>query len=587
MIALIAAYARNRVIGCDGVIPWKLPGEQSRFRELTTGKIVIMGRRTYEEIGHPLPNRETILISSTRKVEETNCTTVESLAEALELAGGRDVFIAGGEQLYREALPLADVLYLTTIEAEIDGDRYFPVFDESLYDVEQAGHVDGGIPFTYWTYRRKSMALPEIRSYLQDVQSNSGIVLGLESIKTLLARLGNPQNQTRFLHVAGTNGKGSTGAMLSTVLQKAGYRVGHYASPAVFDPMEPWCVNSTPITETAYTERMTRIIAHREAMRHTGAPMPTVFELETALAFLTFAEEQCDFAVLECGMGGMEDATNVVETTIASLLTSIGLEHTKFLGSTLAEIAVNKGGIIKDGVPVVVQGQSAEVERVLQNLCYEHSSPMFCTNPAEIEVTAEETGSVLQYKGKKWKLSLHGRYQGYNAAQVIETVDVLRTLGISISDDALADGLAQTYWPGRFETLQMEPHIILDGAHNPDAAKRLRENLDVIRSSGWQGRLFLIMGVLADKDFAETAAQIVPLAEQVYTITTENPRALPADQLAVCVRNFCPQVYPVTLADAVDAVLQQAEREDIILAFGSLSYLGALRKMIKEKRGEA
>lgn len=586
MIALIAAYAKNRVIGRDGQIPWQLPGEQGRFRELTTGKIVVMGRRTYEEIGRPLPDRQTILISKTLRVETENCTTVDSLAEALALAGDRDVFIAGGEQLYREALPLADVLYLTTVEAEIQGDRYFPAFDPVGYEVEQGCRVDGDIPYTYWTYRRKVMSMAAIDAYLQQVQQSSGIVLGLAPMGALLARLGNPQDKTRYFHIAGTNGKGSTGAMLRTVLRKAGYRVGHYASPAVFDPMEPWWVDGHSITEDDYTKAMTRIIGCREAMLLAGEQAPTVFEMETALAFCTFAKERCDFAVLECGMGGGEDATNVVETTVASLITAVGLDHTRFLGKTLEEIAANKGGIIKDGVPLVVQKQSREVEAVLESLCRQHHSPMIVPDPAQLETAFDGDSTVLRYKGKTWRLALQGKYQGDNAAQVIETVSLLRSMGIAISDAALAEGLAETCWPGRFETVMASPRFILDGAHNPNAAKRLRENLDALRESGWQGRLFLIIGVLADKDFRETVSYIAPLGERVYAVTPDNPRALPGEQLAACAREFCPAVQAVTLQAAVSSALAEAGADDVILAFGSLSYLGALRRIIEKKRGE-
>lgn len=581
MISIIAAYARGRVIGCAGKIPWNIPGEQARFRELTTGNVVIMGRRTYEEIGRPLPNRDTILVSSTLSVEQEHCTTVPTLAQALALAGGREVFISGGEQLYREALPLADVLYLTTVEADIPGDRFFPEFDPDEYEITKEKRVDGDIPYTYWTYRRHPMTPDQAQNYLKEIAAARGIVLGLGPIRALLARLGNPQDRTKFVHIAGTNGKGSTGAMLCSVLTQAGYRTGQFSSPAVFDPMEPWRIDGTPMPADTYARLMTRIRAQRDAMIEAGEPVPTAFELETALAFLYFAEQSCDIAVLECGMGGLEDATNVVTTTEVSLLTSIGLEHTKFLGNTMAEIARNKAGIIKSGVPAVLQGQDAAVCETVRAVCAQTGSELVITRPDEIELCSDTvSGAVFWYRGNKWELSLDGSYQMYNAAQVIETVEILRRRGYTISDRALRDGLMNTAWPGRFETIAEKPRVILDGAHNPDAAERLRQALE---QSCAGKRIFMIMGVLADKDFDRVAELVIPLASRVYTVTPDNPRALDAGSLAEIVRRYCTEVQACTLEQAVQRAMADAGENDVILAFGSLSYLGGLRRLMQTK----
>ncbi len=586
MIALIAAYANNRVIGRDGKIPWSIPGEQNRFRALTTGNVVVMGRRTYEEIGRPLPDRDTIVISSTLHLARERCVTAPSLAQALAQAGGRQVFICGGEGLYREALPFADVLYLTEIEAEFQGDRYFPAFDPEQYLLTEETRVDGPIPYTCRTYRRKAMTWEQIQARMAEIQAESGVVLGLGPLRSLLARLGNPQDRTRYLHIGGTNGKGSVGAMLRTVLQKAGYRVGHYSSPAVFHPLEPWRVNDTLLTKRDYCARMTRILSHRDAMARQGEPLPTAFELETALAFLTFAEEHCDLAVLECGMGGAGDATNVVTTTLISLLTSIGLDHIRFLGETLEQIAENKSGIFRDGVPAVIQAQSGGVEAVLCRICRQRGIPLYRTAPAALTADPQGAGSLLRYRGKEWRLSLQGQYQAANAAQVIETVMLLRAMGFPVPEQALADGLAHTCWPGRFETICTAPRVILDGAHNPDAAKRLRESLDALYREGFAGRLYCIMGVLADKDYTEVAAQIAPLAECVYTVTPATPRALAAEELARCVKAFCPNVCPMPLSDAVAAARRESRPEDLILVFGSLSYLSAARELLCSEEGQ-
>lgn len=587
MIACIAAYDKNHVIGCGGKIPWSLPGEQARFRELTTGNIVVMGRNTYCEIGHPLPNRHTILVSSTMTVSEPNCETVSTLAEALERAAGQDVFISGGEQLYREALPFADVLYLTEVEGTFSGDRFFPEFSLEDFVLEAEERVEGEIPYTYRTYRRKPFSFVQIQEQLAHIQKNSGIVLGLSTMQALLSRLGNPQNQVPIIHIAGTNGKGSTGAMLSSVLQKEGYRVGHYASPAVFHPMEVWKINGTMISEADYTRRMCQLLRHRQAMEQAGQPLPTVFELETALAFLTFQEEQCDIAVIECGMGGREDATNVIDHPLVSLLTSIGLDHVGFLGDTIERITEEKCGIIKEGVPVVLQHQSEPVETIVRRVCSERNCALTITAEEQPKLLPTETGSILYYNDTTWELSLSGSYQGKNAAQVIETVAVLRSLGVPISDESLRRGLAGTIWQGRFETVQTHPRVILDGAHNPNATEQLVASLSALRDAGWTGNLYLILGVLADKDYTRSAAMLAPLSTQIYTITPSNSRALSAEALADCVRPFCKEVQPMTIETAIDTALATAKEQDMILVCGSLSYLGEARRQIFKKRGSS
>ena len=425
------------------------------------------------------------------------------------------------------------------------------------------------------------MTLDQAQNYLQEIAATRGIVLGLGPIRALLARLGNPQDRTKFIHIAGTNGKGSTGAMLCSVLTQAGYRTGQFSSPAVFDPMEPWRIDGTPIPADTYARLMTRIRAQRDAMLRAGEPVPTAFELETVLAFLYFAEQSCDIAVLECGMGGLEDATNVITTTEVSLLTSIGLEHTKFLGNTIAEIARNKAGIIKSGVPAVLQGQDAAVCETVRAVCAQTGSELVITRPEEISlISAVGDGTEFDYRGRRWKLSLDGSYQAYNAAQVIETVGILRRCGYAISDQALWDGLLQTRWPGRFETIAENPRVILDGAHNPDAAGRLRQALE--RSCAGK-RIVMIMGVLADKEFDRVAELVIPLASRVYTVTPDNPRALDAESLAETVRRYCTEVQACALEQAVQRALADAGEDDVILAFGSLSYLGELRKLIQTK----
>ncbi|MDO5783796.1 MAG: dihydrofolate reductase [Eubacteriales bacterium] len=581
MLALIAAYAENHVIGQNGRIPWDIPEEKHRFRDLTMGHVIIMGRRTYEEIGRPLPGRETIVVSRTKCFDAPHCTTVSSFAAALQAAGERDAFICGGAQLYREALPLADVLYLTEIHREFAGDVQFPTFDAAAFERIEWTDIPGEIPYTFVTYRRRVMDYTQARDYIAALTAEKGIVPGLGPVRELLARLGNPQDACPVVHIAGTNGKGSTLAMTASMLQAAGYRVGTYSSPAVFSPRECWQVNGEMITEEAYASWMTKLCAVRDAMHAEGLAVPTAFEMETALAFCWLAQQQCDIAVIECGMGGRGDATNVTTATAVSVLVSIGMDHMKFLGSTIEEIAQAKGGIIKPGIPVVLQGQDAAIERKIRELCAQQGSPLTIIRPEELSVTqANAKGVTFDYqKLQQVEAALPGLVQARNAVTAIAAVQQLKDF--DLSEQAIREGLRHVRWKGRLEQLCDRPVILMDGAHNPNAAARLREEM-LYRFP--DKKLIEIVGVLADKDFTEVGRLMAPLAQRIFTITPDSPRALAAEQLADCLRQFCDDVTPVdSTAQALDLALDAAGETGVILAFGSLSWLHTLRDAVEER----
>lgn len=582
MLALIAAYAENRIIGKNGRIPWDIPEEKHRFRDLTMGHIMVMGRRTYEEIGFPLPGRETIVVSGTKKFDAPHCKTVSSLGEALEQTAGRDVFICGGAQLYQEALPLADILYLTEIHEVFDGDTQFPSFDTGDFIQTEQTEILGEIPYTFRTLRRKNMDYTQARAYIAGLTAQKGIIPGLGPMKNLLAKLGNPQDRYPAVHIAGTNGKGSTLEMISSILQAAGYRVGTYSSPAVWEERECWRVNGEMISEEDYATWMTRLCSVCKAMQEHGQPVPTAFELETALAFGWMAQQNCDIAVVECGMGGAEDATNVLSTTAVSVLTAIGMDHMKFLGDTIEDIARAKGGIIKYGVPAVLQAQSTEVEQEITAICLERGSKLTVIHPDDIMVTHADARSVT-FDAGEWKqvtVSLPGLFQADNAATAIAAVRSLQDF--SITEHAIREGLRHVQWQGRMEQICDKPVIVIDGAHNPNAAKRLQEEA----KRRWpEGNLIEIVGVLADKDFTEVGRLLAPMAREMITITPNNPRALDAKQLADCLRQFCTKVTP---ADNVEQALKLAQtaagKQNPILAFGSLSWLHELRQAVEEQQ---
>lgn len=577
MLALIAAYAQNYVIGKNQKIPWNIPEDKHRFRDLTMGHSIIMGRRTYEEIGYPLPGRETIVISNTKNFDQPHCVTAANLAEALELVKGQKAFICGGAQLYQEALPLADILYLTEIHQDFEGDVYFPKFDKS--DFEQTEQIDK-VSYTFVTYRRRMMNYEQAREYINELTVQKGIVLGLTPVRDMLKRLGGPQNQYPIVHIAGTNGKGSTLAMIAAILRAQGYKVGTYATPAVFEPLECWQVNHKMISETEYAVWMTRLRAVRNAMQAEGKAVPTAFEMETVLAFCWMAQQKCEIAVVECGMGGALDATNVITTTAVSVLTSIGMDHMKFLGNTIEQIAQAKGGIIKPNVPVVLQGQNRAIEREISSICSRMNSPLTIISPEEITVTNTDASSVtFDYREQKQlTVSLSGMVQARNAAAAIAAVQQIKDF--PVTQAAIRKGLQTVHWRGRMEQICSKPIIIIDGAHNPNAAECLRKE---VLSRWGEKKIIEIIGVLADKDFTEVGRQTAPLAKYIITVTPDNPRALQAGKLAECFKQFC---STVTAADSVKAALELAldiaGEDDIILAFGSLSWLHELRDAVEE-----
>ncbi len=577
MLALIAAFAENQIIGNNGRIPWDIPEEKHRFRDLTMGHVIIMGRRTYEEIGFPLPGRETIVISGTKQFDAPHCKTAASLAQALALAEGQDVFICGGARLYAEALPLADVLYLTEIHHRFEGDTRFPTFDREQYVQTECREIAGEIPYTFLTFRRKSMDYTQARAYIAGLTAQKGIVLGLQPMKAVLQRLDDPQNRYPVIHIAGTNGKGSTLEMISSILQAAGYRVGTYSSPAVFDPRECWRVNGDMISETDYAAWMTRLRTICDRIKAEGKQTPTAFELETVLAFGWMAQQGCDIAVVECGMGGREDATNVLTTTAVSVITSIGMDHMKFLGDSLESIARAKGGIIKPGIPAVLQGQSDIVEREIAKICREQGSRLTVVRRENHTVTHADAYGITMDTAEYHQLdiSMPGLFQADNAATAITAVQQLE--GFHVSEQAIRTGLRQVQWHGRMEQICDHPVLVLDGAHNPNAAKRLKEEAQ----RRWpEGDILELVGVLADKDFTEVGRLLAPMARRIITVTPDNPRALPAEQLADCLRAFCTDVIAADSVRQAWELAKQAAGDRPILAFGSLSWLQELRKAV-------
>ena len=426
------------------------------------------------------------------------------------------------------------------------------------------------------------MTYEEARSYLDYVNKN-GIILGLESMEHLLEELGNPQDRLKFIHIAGTNGKGSVLAYLSTILKEAGYRVGRYISPTLFSYRERIQVNEEYISREAvgsYVEKIQQAVGR---MQKKGMSVPTIFEVETAMAFLYFVDQSCDIVVLETGMGGDTDATNVIRTTVMEVIVSISKDHTAFLGNTLAEIARHKAGIIKPGTVVVSARQVLEAMKVIEEKARQCGATL---KVADWEQAEEITYGLEEQTfsfGRDRDICIHlgGNYQIKNAVIALNCIYALRELGYQISDVQMRAGFAHTHWNGRFTVLQKDPMVIIDGAHNPDGAAELEKSI----LQCLQGKqIYGVCGVFKDKEYDKVLQAILPHMKEVTTIQTPgNPRALPAEELAEAAQKYCPQVHAEkNIVKAVQEAIQKAGEDDgVVLAFGSLSFLGEIRKAVK------
>jgi len=350
---------------------------------------------------------------------------------------------------------------------------------------------------------------------------------GLSRIRTLCQALGEPQRGLRFVHVAGTNGKGSFCSMLDSVLRCAGYHTGRFTSPYVRSFEERICVDGEPIPRQALIELTERIRPIADAM----ADKPTEFELITAMGFVYFAEQGVDAVILEVGLGGALDSTNIIEAPELSVITGIAMDHTALLGSTVLEIAAQKAGIIKHGCPVLYGGADADAEAVIKKTAWEREAPYHATQRQALHVReATLEGTCFDYRDREaLRIGLLGDYQPYNAANVLEAVDILRTRGFAISEEALRQGLREARWPARFEVISHDPLTVYDGAHNPEGISAAVRS---IRRYFGDTKVYILTGVMRDKDYADIARDLVSVVSRAFTVTPSNPRALSAEAYA-------------------------------------------------------
>jgi len=417
----------------------------------------------------------------------------------------------------------------------------------------------------------------ESLSYLYGLQKH-GIKFGLNCTEKILERLGNPHRRLRCIHIAGTNGKGSVGAMLSSILIRHGFRVGLYTSPHLVRFTERFRIDDREVA----TERILEVFERIRAVLDDRQP-PTFFEVVTAMVFLYFAEEEVDWAVIEVGMGGRLDATNVIAPQV-SVITNISYDHQEYLGNTLAAIAREKAGIIKDGIPLVTGARQPLAQGILKATCFRHRAPIYFLG-TDFRVRRQVDGS-FQYKGlrlalKSLRINLLGKHQLGNAALALATLEVLeKEKALLVNPAGVRDGLLQVNWPARLERLQENPLIVLDGAHNPPGAECLRHAL---KECFTYRRLHLVMGIMEDKDIRGIFRRLLPLAETAIFTQPRYVRAASAETLRRLARPYIQKYY--VIPDPVAAIEQAkllAAPDDLICITGSLYFAGEVKELFGE-----
>lgn len=415
-----------------------------------------------------------------------------------------------------------------------------------------------------------------------------GSKLGLDNIRALLGLLENPQQDLKFIHVAGTNGKGSTSSFIANTLIEAGYKVGLFTSPYLEVFNERMRINNTDISDDSLAQITLNVKEKVEVMLSRGMNHPTEFEIVTAIAMEYFKKENVDFVVLEVGLGGRYDSTNVIEDSLASVITTISMDHTDILGDTIGKIAYEKAGIIKDNGLVISYPQDKEAQEVIIDVAQKKNSELIIVPIEKIEVietTAFGSRFNFEYKDIKMldlEIGLIGVHQIYNASTALTTILSLKERGcISISDEAIRKGLSNTKWSGRLEVLKRNPTFLIDGAHNIQGIHALKKTLkDVFKYN----KLILGVAILADKDVDHMIEELVPIADKIIVTEANIFRAMKAEELAEKIKKYNNNVIiESNIEKAVEESFQIATENDLIVFSGSLYLIGDVRTIVKKR----
>lgn len=424
------------------------------------------------------------------------------------------------------------------------------------------------------------MTYEEAEKYVHSLSRFSSYP-GLDRMRCLLEKLGNPQKKLKFIHVAGTNGKGSVTTLCANILQRAGYRTGLYISPYVTEFRERFQINGQMIGQKDFARLLEKIIPYAEEMKMQGDGI-NEFECNTALAFLYFAEQKCDVVCLEVGLGGRCDSTNIIDTALVSVITAISLDHTKVLGDTVAQIAHEKAGIIKATTSVVTYPkQDDDALVVIMEECAKKNSSLIMPNIGGLHITnADIFGSDFCYGNQCYHIGLVGKHQVYNCLMVLEVMQILTQMGYVIPREAMLDGISQTKFPARFEVISSKPLIVIDGAHNYSGMKALAQTIKELRCFP----KVAVIGMLADKDYTEAVKLISPLCKQICTVPIDNPRSLSPQQLKNSIQPYCQEVTAYSSREeALQMALEKLEEEDTMLICGSLYLAGEMRLAVLQK----
>lgn len=401
---------------------------------------------------------------------------------------------------------------------------------------------------------------------------------GLERINRLLEGLGNPQKKLKFVHVAGTNGKGTTSTYIASVLQNCGYKTGLYTSPYVVDFRERFVINGEMISKEELARQVEKVAPIADAM--TDDPV-TEFTFITALALNWYAEQNCDIVVLEVGLGGRFDATNAIDCPEAAVITSVALDHTGVLGDTVSQIAFEKAGIVKEGCSVAMYpDQNPEAFEVFKKICPERNSKLCCPDISTLEIKKSDLfGTDYVLAGKEYHIPFSGIHQVYNSINALTAFEILKSKGFDIKDENIAEGFRKAKIAARMEILsENEPLILMDGGHNEDCAVALEK----VINNNLKGRnITAIMGMMADKDVDSYLRRVVPYFSKVLTLRPENPRSMAAEELAELAKVYCPDSIPASaVEEAVNAALKN---NDAVVVCGSFYMASEVRPVILEK----